>query len=236
MSAINRESTISTGEFMTKSTDRLQNTLLVLLIVGVIGVGVRLYERKSRADAIADGAPVRQDDWKNYLTGGHHIGPPSAPITVVEFFDFQCPFCFRFVSTLDSAMSAHPGEINLVLRHYPLSAHAGARAAAEASECAADQTDFFRTYRVFFASPDSVLKRAWWHLAYTAGARDSVRFQTCVTNREFSTKVGIDSSAGESLAMIGTPTILVNNQRFDGAPTLARLDSAIFQQRNSAQR
>lgn len=216
---------------MTNSADRLQNVLLVILAAGIVLVGGRLFERQRRAEASARGLPVSQGDWKKYAVGRHRSGPQKAPVTVVEFFDYQCPYCARFVSTLDSAQAAYPGDVNVILRHYPLSSHTAARAAAEASECAAEQADFFRAHRVFFSFPESVTAGAWWHMAHTAGARDSVRFHACLTNRALAHAVSTDSLAGEALGVKGTPTILVNDQRFDGAPTFASLDRVIREQR-----
>lgn len=212
---------------MTKTTDRLQNGLLLVLTAGVFAVGFKLFNRHREAEAIANGLPVEQSDWQKFTSGRHRSGPTTAPVTIVEFFDFQCPYCARFVYTLDSAQAAHPGELNVVLRHFPLAAHTSAHEAAEASECAAEQVDFVRAYRAFFSLPDSVTAKAWWPLARVAGVQDSAGFDACVKAHTFASAVTADSLAGEDLGIKGTPTILVNDQRFDGAPDYASLDSVI---------
>ena len=87
-------------------------------------------------------------------TAGHHStkGPEGAPIELVEFADFQCPFCFRAHPTVERVLTTYGDRIHFVYRHYPLSNHPNARPAAEASECAAEQDKFWPYYQALFTA------------------------------------------------------------------------------------
>src|SRR5206468_3654759 len=77
---------------------------------------------------------------------GPSRGPDNAPVTIVEFSDFQCPFCGRAFPTVEKVMKDYDGKVRLVFRHFPLSFHANAQKAAEAGACAADQGKFWQMH------------------------------------------------------------------------------------------
>lgn len=87
---------------------------------------------------------------------GHWLGASGAKIKLVEFSDFQCPFCLKLDGILQELLSRHPGDVAILYRQFPLSIHRFARQAAIASECAADQHEFPGFASLLFAKHDSV--------------------------------------------------------------------------------
>ena len=145
------------------------------------------------------------------------IGPANAPITIVEFSDFQCPFCRQWQqNTYQPLMASYPGKIRLVYRDFPLtSIHPNAFPAAEAAQCANEQNAFWPYHDKLFNSEnlsDDIYKQYAQELNL-----DMTKFNTCITNHtydkyiqnnsDFATKTGVDS----------TPTFFINGLALIGA-------------------
>jgi protein-disulfide isomerase len=81
-------------------------------------------------------------DWRRYATGGHRLGGESAGVTIVEFADFQCPFCRRFAASVDTMLRSKPGSLRIIFHQFPLTdVHPFALSMAIASECASAHVD-----------------------------------------------------------------------------------------------
>ena len=150
-----------------------------------------------------DAAPVR--------------GPANAPVTIVEFSDFECPFCKRAHPTLTQLLKDYPGKVKLVYRDFPLeSIHPQARRSAEAARCAEDQGKFWDYYDVLFSespklSPDD-LKR------YAAQVgMDVKKFDECVAAGVHKATVQRDLDEGTRLGVNGTPAFFINGRSLSGA-------------------
>jgi protein-disulfide isomerase len=143
-------------------------------------------------------------------------GPDNAPIVLVEFSDFECPFCLRAHQTLGEVFKVYGDRIRFVYRHYPLQNHPNARPAAEASACAAEQDKFWPYHDRLFANPTQLgaedLKR---HA--TAVGLDLSRFSTCVDSHKYRKLVEDDVAAGSALGVTGTPAFFINGRSLDGA-------------------
>lgn len=115
-------------------------------------------QKAGQPQQVAAGEPSAQQAGKQYppslsisLEGKVARGDASAPITIVEYSDFQCPFCARVEPTLDQVLNDYPGKVNLYYKHFPLTQiHQYAQKAAEASECAADQGKFWEYHDILF--------------------------------------------------------------------------------------
>jgi protein-disulfide isomerase len=150
-------------------------------------------------------------------TAGHHSqGPANAPIELVEFADFQCPFCFHAHPTVEKVLSTYGDRIHFVYRHYPLSSHPNARPAAEASECAAEQDKFWPYYQVLFSDP-SKLDAAGLKASAAQVGLDIDRFNACVDSHKYKSVVDTDMKDGEKAGVSGTPAFFVNGRTLSGA-------------------
>ena len=146
------------------------------------------------------------------------LGPPNAPITIVEFSDFECPFCSRFAQSTAPALRRQYGDrIRWIFVNYPLrSIHPNAYEAALAGECAADQGRFWPFYDALFSGRHPLSGDGYVAAAGEIGL-DEERFETCYRNADPAHEVLLDIQEGEKFYILGTPTFYVNGKRMEGA-------------------
>lgn len=156
-------------------------------------------------------------------------GDPNAPVTIIEFSDFQCPFCGRWYSeTLPQVLQNYidSGQVNLVYRDFPLSFHAEATPAAEAAECAADQDKFWEYHDALFENQGSLGRATYESIATDLGL-DLGIFTSCIDNGTHSAEVQADFRDGSAAGVSGTPTFFINGQKIVGAQPYAAFQAAI---------
>lgn len=147
-------------------------------------------------------------------------GPDDAPVTIIEFSDFQCPFCARAGPTVKQVLARYPEQVRFVYRHYPLgSIHPRAHAAAVASACAAEQGKFWEYHDLLFANAKKLADEDLAGYAEQAGA-DAAAFSQCVTEGRFDAEVERDIAAGRAAGVTGTPTFFINGRMLGGAQPL----------------
>lgn len=138
------------------------------------------------------------------------FGPHDAAVQMVEFSDFQCPFCRRVQPTLVALREKYGEKLHLVYRHLPLAEiHSGARAAAEASECAADQGKFWPYHDLLFENSQQVASKDLQGYARRAGVPDLGAFTACLAQRRHASRVETDLAAARDLGMGGTPSFFI---------------------------
>jgi protein-disulfide isomerase len=143
-------------------------------------------------------------------------GSPSAPIEMIEFSDFQCPFCLRADPTVQQVLKTYGDRIRFVYRHYPLPGHPNARPAAEASACAGEQGKFWPYHDLLFANPSKLSDADLKQHAAQLGL-DLTKFASCVDTHKFKPKVDADLHAGEEAGVNGTPAFFINGRPISGA-------------------
>lgn len=158
--------------------DRLDRLLTAVLAVAAAVMAAALAHREFatagqvRTVDVGAGAPDSVSDWPEVLNVGIPLGGPNREVTVVEFVDFECPFCRQFDSVMRTLESSRPGTISRVLIHFPIPTHRFALAAAKAAECSAEQGRFAEVHRLLFAKQDSLglmeLTRRFQAVAATA--------------------------------------------------------------------
>ena len=148
-------------------------------------------------------------------------GNADAPVTIIEFSDFQCSYCRVFYqTTLVTLLERYPKQVRFVYRDFPLaSIHPQATLAAEAAQCAHAQGRFWEFHNALFANPNQLGPELYQTLAISMGL-DKDRFATCLTSREFSEEVEKDFNVARALGVTGTPTFFINGIPLVGAQPL----------------
>ncbi|MBI4433694.1 DsbA family protein [Candidatus Uhrbacteria bacterium] len=164
------------------------------------------------------------------VTDADHIrGNKDAKVTIVEWSDYQCPFCSRFHPTMRQAMSEYGDKVRWVYRHFPLeSIHPNARPAAEAAECAAEQGKFWEFSDQLFEKQESLGSTLYTQLAKDLKLNEK-QFASCVSSRKYQQKVANDEQSGLAIGVRGTPASYVNGIEVPGAVPYAQLKSLIDQ-------
>lgn len=155
-------------------------------------------------------------------------GSPDAKVTIVEFSDFECPFCQRAEPTVRQVMNDYSGKVRLVYMQFPLSFHPNAQKAAEANECAGDQGKFWEYHDRLFdtAQLDTASLKA--HAASLG--MDTARFNQCLDSGANAAKVAAMQGMGSQNGVSGTPTFFINGTPLVGAQPYANFKAAIDRQ------
>lgn len=153
-------------------------------------------------------------------------GEASAPVEIVEFSDFLCPFCKSVQPTLKELLGRYPGSLRLVFKQMPLDIHAQARLAATASLCAAEAGKFWEYHDSLFAAQDDISRDKLIALAGKAGI-DGARFGACLDSPAAAQKLEQDIADAHALAVEGTPRFLINGRLVDGAQPLSAFVSVV---------
>jgi len=151
-------------------------------------------------------------------------GPADAPVTIVEFSDYQCPFCRRAEPTVQEVLSRYEGKVRFVFRHFPLDRiHPQARAASEAAACADQQGKFWEYHEALFAE-NAALDRAGLDAIAEKTGLDTGAFEVCMDEGRTKDLVQKDLEAGTEAGVSGTPAFFIN-----GIPLRGALPAADFE-------
>jgi protein-disulfide isomerase len=164
---------------------------------------------------------------------GTRIGADAAPVTVVVFSDFECPFCVRIAPTLARLRREHPDDVRMVYRHLLMQSHPHAQLAAEASMAAAAQGKFWQYHDLLLADPGH-LERSELESRAAALGLDLAAFRAALDDRRYHDAVAADAAAAASVGVTGTPTVFVNGTPLEGAVPYDALDSLVTAKRNEA--
>ena len=173
--------------------------------------------------AIAEAPVTEQPQFKRYdipTENAYAIGPTDAPITIVEFSDYQCPFCRRWhAEVYEPLLAAYPGQIRLVYRHLPLtSIHPDAMSAAEASMCAGEQDAYWQYHDKLFSS-ESLGSGIYVQYAQELGL-NMTTFESCLNDHKYQQAIQADSDFALNLGIRSTPTFFINGLAVVGAQPL----------------
>jgi len=147
-------------------------------------------------------------------------GPEHAPITIVEFSDFECPYCARLAPILKQLLAAYPQDIRLVFRNLPLQAiHPKAIRAAEAAACAREQGKFWEMHDAIYAGQDMLNNKELREKAASIEL-NAQQFKSCTDTRQELTAIQADADAAAQLGLTATPTAFVNGRYVDGVMLL----------------
>lgn len=147
----------------------------------------------------------------------HIRGNANAKITIIEYSDFQCPYCGAFHPTLNKVMAQYKDKVRWVYRHFPLSFHPNAQPAALASECASEQGKFWEFADAMFANQDSLSDDYYKKLA-TDNKLDLNKFNSCYTSKKYLSKITAQAQAGGAAGVDGTPGTFIIDQNGNATP------------------
>jgi protein-disulfide isomerase len=143
-------------------------------------------------------------------------GSEKAPVTIVEFSDYQCPYCSRAEQTVQEVLKKYGDKVRFVYRDYPLSFHPNAEGAAIASECAHEQGKFWEMHDAMFANQAKLGKDDLVTTAAGLGM-DKDKFKSCLDTGKYKDEVQKDFADGQKYGVTGTPTFFINGIMMVGA-------------------
>jgi len=163
--------------------------------------------------------PVGPDDWTD--------GPDGAPVTLVEYGDFECPHCGSMEPIVKELRQSAGADLRFVYRHFPInSSHPHAEAAAEAAEAAGRQGAFWPMHDTLFSHQDALSNRDL--VAYAANlGLDAENVSSELSSGTYEPEVQADFMSGVRSGVSGTPTFFINGERYDGDYDLGSLQRAI---------
>ena len=168
------------------------------------------FRRGSQTARVLPPDSVQVADWQKYLAGGHSRGPENAAVTILEFGDYECPYCARFATTIDRILAAYPDEVRFVYRHWPLPNHRFAYPAARAAECAGEQDRFWPYHDLLYAKQDSVGLITFVDLARRSDVPNMRAFEECAQRPDTVPVIQAGIRDIEAVGGTGTPTVIVN--------------------------
>ncbi len=171
--------------------------------------------------------PPTIDIEPTYDESSHIRGDVEGAVTIIEFSDFQCPYCSRFHDTMKEVMANYQTDVKWVYKHFPLdSIHPYARKAAEASECAGEQGEFWQYADGLYENQSKIAPDYFAELAQEVGLNVD-QFTNCLDSDKYADKVEADYQEGRSLGISGTPGGFINGEVLGGAVPFSTLQSKI---------
>lgn len=224
--------------------DKVIPVLVVLVIIAAFTVGylygkVSVYEKGGAAVALKNGTqqqaqapqaeptegPLSDDQWNKALAKAEYVkGNKKAPVTIVEFTDFQCPYCSRYYTdTYGQIMKDYvdTGKVQYISRDLPLPFHPNAKPAALASRCAGDQNKYWEMHDKLFMAQSEWSEATDPKDKFIGYAQDlglnQGKFTTCYTSGKYNEAIAADSALAAEVGAQGTPTFIINGQKVVGA-------------------
>src|SRR3989344_3221236 len=212
--------------FLVPSSIVLAGILIALAIVYTNGPRISDYDNTAQVQPQT--GQVKAD--LKVRDGDHILGNPNAKIFVIEYSDFECPFCGRmFSETLPQLKEnfVKSGKIKFIYRHFPLrSIHQRPQKAAEASECASEQGKFWEYHDMIFEKQSSMGMESFKSWAKELGL-NSNQFNSCLDSGKYSARVDVDYNEGVALGINGTPATFVNGKLISGAQPYEEFEKVI---------
>lgn len=211
---------------------KIEDALSTFLAIAAVAVAVSVVWRTFFQTDAAQPQPDRLrpqfvKSWRDALPIGIQVGDTSAPVTVVELADLECPACRGFYSTLQKVLDEHPHQASLVYVSYPLQMHRFALSAARGAECAERLGKFAEWVDIVYAKQDSLGLKSWGAFARDAGIADTAAIGRCAMDPAPVARIEAGRAFGDRLHVRGTPTVIVNGWLLPYTPTGEELSKLI---------
>lgn len=215
---------MKTAECIMKDSNCSYSRALAKIAIQGVKEGKTLLEISKLMDASpkAHRPKLLEDPIVIPVAGAPVKGPADAKITLVEFSDFECPYCSAAVKEVDAIMAAYPKDVKLIYKQFPLSMHPHAEISAEASLAAREQGKFWEMYELLFKNARSLSRNNILAMAKELGL-DMEKFQAALDSGKFKKEVQKDIADGEDANVYGTPAFYINGKQYNGQVTLAAL-------------
>jgi len=201
---------------------------VISLLTGGFGIGTNSQPLPAANNNPTTGNAITSA--KDLVDNDPMLGNKNAPLTIVEFSDFQCPYCGRFrTETLDQIKSEYvdTGKVNFVYRDFPLtSIHPNAQPAAEAAECANEQGKYWEYHDILFSNQQSLSTSNYKKWAADLGLNTD-KFNDCVDSRKYKDEVEKDSADAQAAGGRGTPYFIIGSTPLSGAQPFANFKAVI---------
>lgn len=204
---------------------------LSILISAILISGSILYSNsgtknaKSKQDPktevaqIAQSPTTNQDDVLKINQDDVILGNPEAPVILIEYGDYECPFCEKFFTETEPLIRKNyieTGKVKMIYRDFPLPGHPYAQPAAEAANCAKDQNKFWAYHDIIFQKQKELPNVDYLKLANELGL-NTEQFKQCLEAQKYKDKIKKDYEGGTIIGVNGTPTFFINGQKVVGA-------------------
>jgi protein-disulfide isomerase len=169
--------------------------------------------------------PVRRVDVST--DGDPSIGPKDAPVTIIEFSDYQCPYCqVWYKQVYQQLLASYPNKILFVYRDLPLPSHPEALPAAEAADCAGEQGAYWKYHDALFGQQYGLNRAAYEQYATDLGL-DKKAFAACLDSHRYKDEVQADANDAARIGISGTPSFVVNGRILIGALPFSEFKTVI---------
>lgn len=189
-------------------------------------VAQALFARLREENKVTLSLPRPPVQRKEVAAEGPSKGPATAPVTIIEFSDYECPFCSRAEESVSQVLQTYGDKVRLVYRQFPLDMHPNAQKAAEASLCAQDQGKFWELHKVLFENQKALTVDDLKKHATTVGL-EGKKFAECLDSGTKAAQVKKDLEDGQKVGVNGTPAFFVNGIFLNGAVPFADFKKVI---------
>ncbi len=170
--------------------------------------------------------PTAKDAVPAIADTDHVRGSEDAKVVLIEYADFQCPYCVRHHPNMEKIMTEYGDDVAWVFRHFPLSFHAEAQPSAVASECAGEQGKFWEFADAMYVDGVTLNEAFYLKTAGELGLNVST-FTSCLSSGKYDDFIDAQQAAGSGAGVTGTPATFVNGQLISGAVPYATLKAAV---------
>jgi protein-disulfide isomerase len=207
--------------------DTVLTVVLVACAVLTTGLVLRRELFPPSAQLSSPREPVFVEHWKMHLRMGVRVGAADAPVQLIEFADYECPFCASFHQTLESVRQRYPTQIAVTYIQYPIQGHRFAEPAARVAECAGEQGQFEAMHARLYEWQSQLGLRPWSEFAAAANVVDSAAFETCIKQTEPLQRIVEGRKLADQLGVRGTPTVIINGWQLQRPPDASELEAMV---------
>ncbi|GIK22458.1 MAG: hypothetical protein BroJett005_18720 [Ignavibacteriota bacterium] len=205
---------------------KTENILTGILVVCALIVTI-LFLRKEFSSKDTELNISIIDNWKELIPEDEETNGNYSKVYLIEFFDYECPYCSVLDATLDTIKSKYSDKIKIIRYHFPLNIHPLAYRTAIAAECAGSQEVFDIYHKELMANQYKLNSINFTEIARLIGIKDIEKFQKCVNEEETADAISQNVKLVKKFNVSGTPTLIINNKMISGAINTEEIEKII---------